>query len=322
LTLSYPRFDRLGERTQPAFALEKRAAVDWDSRAILPFVAHQYPAARAARIASEGLRAELALRHSTASPSGIETFLNCPFQFFGRYTLRLKSAPLEPGERLDALVQGTIVHEVLSRIASRGHLSVEQLFDEVYERLCRERNVPPGYLAEVERLKMLRDLRSFEKDFKPAPGGQPHLEQRVEFGVGDNLQVRARIDRYDIFPEGTVAAYDYKYSKAANVIKRQDAEQYVQGGLYLLGLQQTLQLTPRSFHYVALRDSAKVSGWEDPASLREMMQRAGELTLEVIHRIRDGEIAVAPTDRDRCQYCDFQSACRIRTQTQLVQVAT
>jgi len=322
LNLSYPRGDRQGERTLPAFALGDLPVSKSDGQEILPYVEHQYAAARGASIRDPQLLQQLGARHASASPSGIETFLNCPFQFFGRYTLKLKDAPLEPAERLDSLVQGTIVHEVLFRLAGRGHRPMEELFDEVYERLCRERNIPPGYLAEVERLKMLRDLRTFERDFKPAPGGQPHLEQRVEFNCGDDLQIRARIDRYDVFPEGTVAAYDYKYSKAANVTKRQDSEQYVQGGLYLLGLEQTLQLRPRSFHYVALRDAAKISGWDDPESLREMMQQAGKLTRAVIGRIREGEIAVTPVDRDRCQYCDFQTACRIRTQTPLVQVAT
>ena len=321
LHLSYPRFDRQGERTLPAFALEGERVTNGDSQAVLPYADHQYEAARAGRIADDRLRRELAIRHTGASPSGIETFLQCPFQFFGRYTLRLKAAPLEPGERLDALLQGTIVHEVLYRLADRGHRPLDELFDEVYERICRERNIPPGYLAEVERLKMLRDLRTFERDFKPAPGGEPYLEQRLEFACSADLQIRARIDRYDVFPEGTVAAYDYKYSKSANVTKRQDSEQYVQGGLYLLGLQKSLGLTPRSFHYVALRDSAKISGWEDPASLREMMQRAEELTQEVITHVRDGEISVRPTDPDKCQYCDFATVCRIRTQTQLVQVA-
>ena len=320
LHLSYPRFDRQGERTLPAFALENITAVDGNSQSILPYVDHRYASARAGRIASDRLRRELSLRHASASPSGIETFLQCPFQFFGRYTLRLKDAPHEPGDRLDALVQGTIVHELLFRLADRGHRPLEELFDEVYDRICRERNIPPGYLAEVERLKMLRDLRTFERDFQPAPGGTPHLEQRLEFAFSANLQIRARIDRYDVFPEGTVAAYDYKYSKSANVTKRQDSEQYVQGGLYLLGLERSLGLQPRSFHYVALRDAAKISGWDDPASLREMMYRAEELTQQVIARVREGEIAVQPTDRDKCQYCDFATVCRIRTQTQLVQV--
>ncbi|MBY0507648.1 MAG: PD-(D/E)XK nuclease family protein [Bryobacteraceae bacterium] len=320
--LSYPRFDRQGERTQPAFALEGLPVVDADSRAILPYVEHRYAAARATRLAAPRLQAALAARHATASPSSLESFLQCPFQFFGRYTLRLKPPPAEPGERLDALAQGTIIHEVLHRLAARGPQSFDELFDQVYERICEERNIPPGYLAEIERLKMLRDLHSFEREFRPATGGKPHLEQRLEFPLAGDLQIRARIDRYDVFPEGTVAAYDYKYSKAANVTKRQDSEQYVQGGLYLLGLQRTLGLAPRSFHYVALRDSAKISGWDDPASLREMMRRAEELTQEVIARIRDGEIAVRPVDRNNCQYCDFESACRIRTETQLVQVAT
>ncbi len=322
LHLSYPRFDRLGERTLPAFALEKLRATEWDSRAILPFVDHQYNAARASRMVDERLRMELATRHSAASPSGIETFLKCPFQFFGRYTLRLATAPPEPGERLDALVQGNIVHELLARLSNRGSRTMEELFDEVYERICRERNIPPGYLSEVERLKMLRHLRTFEHDFKPAPGGEPHLEERLAFACGSDLQIKARIDRYDVFPEGTVAAYDYKYSTAANVSKRQDSEQYVQGGLYLLGLEELYQLRPRSFHYIALRDSAKKTGWEDQASLREMIHRARTLTREVIGRVRDGEIAVAPLDRELCKYCDFETACRVRTQRALVQVAT
>ena len=322
LNLSYPRFDRAGERTLPAFALAGWPVIDWDSQAILPFVDHRYAPARASRIVDERLREELALRHGSASPSGIESFLHCPFQFFARYTLKLKDAPREPSERLDALVQGSIVHDLLARLAGRGHCPMEELFDEVYERVCRERNIPPGYQAEVERLKMLRDLRTFERDFKPAPGGVPHLEERLEFPCGPGLQIKARIDRYDVFPEGTVAAYDYKYSKAANVTKRQDSEQYVQGGLYLLGLERVHHLVPRSFHYVALRDSARISGWDDPASLGEMMHRAAGLTKEVIGRVRDGEIAVAPADRDLCQYCDFETACRIRTQDQLAQVAT
>ena len=114
----------------------------------------------------------------------------------------------------------------------------------------------------------------------------------------------------------------FAISTAANVSKRQDSEQYVQGGLYLLGLEEMYQLRPRSFHYIALRDSAKPTGWDDPATLREMMQRAKELTREVILRVRDGEISVAPLDRELCKYCDFEMACRIRTQGALVQVAT
>ena len=52
------------------------------------------------------------------------------------------------------------------------------------------------------------------------------------------------------------------------------------------------------------------------------MQRAGELTREVMGRVRDGEISVAPLDRELCKYCDFEMACRVRTQGALVQVAT
>jgi RecB family exonuclease len=49
------------------------------------------------------------------SPSRIESFLQCPFQFFGRHTLGLAAAPPNPKERLDPLVQGNIVHEVVAR---------------------------------------------------------------------------------------------------------------------------------------------------------------------------------------------------------------
>jgi hypothetical protein len=52
-------------------------------------------------IASPDLLEHLALRHQSFGPRSLESYLQCPFQFFGRYTLHLHPAPLRPEKRLD-----------------------------------------------------------------------------------------------------------------------------------------------------------------------------------------------------------------------------
>ena len=63
-----------------------------------------------------GVRSTEYLKERTAriSPTALETFLQCPFQYFAGRLLRLKGSPGRPGERLDFLTQGGIVHEVLA----------------------------------------------------------------------------------------------------------------------------------------------------------------------------------------------------------------
>ena len=69
-------------------------------------------------IYEEGLRDFLKARYASISVTSLESFLQCPFQFFAQSTLRLREVPLAPQDRLDHKMQGTVAHAALQRVYS------------------------------------------------------------------------------------------------------------------------------------------------------------------------------------------------------------
>ena len=100
LTLSYPQCDARGQHNLPSVYLDGVAAVRSDWQSVLPQPGRQRSAARPpAIISSADLLEVLAQRHQSFGPRSLETYLQCPFQFFGRDTLHLHPAPARPEKR-------------------------------------------------------------------------------------------------------------------------------------------------------------------------------------------------------------------------------
>lgn len=310
---SYPRFDRKGESTLPSFFLEGIPPTGEASPTRIAPRPSRAPEERA--VLKQLTRVEaVQARHRHWGPARLESFLQCPYQFFGRYTMKLEGVPPEPEDRLDKLTQGSLVHEVLAFWQRDPSQPVDSIFERLFARACREKNTRPGYLLEMHRLEMLRHVREFTKRFAVPPGWRPECEVSVRFPLANGVEIRGRMDRVDVSPEGEAAVYDFKYSGGEAVRRKvRDHDDYplVQGGLYLTGLAQTRGLQPKSFHYVALRDEAKVHGWSEPGEVRALMEKARELTLDAVARIREGEIGLAPRDKELCTYCELRDACRV-----------
>ena len=116
LILSYPQLNAKGEANLPSFFLHHaRPFVEDRAADVRPQPDRERALEPMPFIATEEARRELLARHSRFAPTHIETYLQCPFQFFAQRTLKLRGAPEEPWERLNALVQGSIVHRVLER---------------------------------------------------------------------------------------------------------------------------------------------------------------------------------------------------------------
>src|SRR6185369_5227967 len=113
-TLSYPEFDARGERNLQSIYLEDLFQPAEDSVAVRPVPRAPSTVRTAAAIAAPDLLDYLRRRTASLSPTALETFLQCPFQYFAARLMRLKTAPLRPEKRLSFLEQGNIVHEVLS----------------------------------------------------------------------------------------------------------------------------------------------------------------------------------------------------------------
>ena len=154
--LSYPRFNEQGEDTLPSFFIDGSFASDR--------IAGR--SCRAYSPESKGRpedRRHVEYSPKTLSPTGIESFLQCPFQFFASKTLRLRRRPPQPRDRLDLLLQGSILHRALAEW-TRAPLLGSAILDEIFEEECARVRVPEGYRTEAVRLELMRHFRGFLDD--------------------------------------------------------------------------------------------------------------------------------------------------------------
>ena len=320
VTLSYPEFDSRGERNLPSIYLEDLLQPPVDSLPVRP-APRSLPEPRSApRIAAQIAAGDLLdfLRRKTArlSPSGLETFLQCPFQYFTQRLMRLKTAPPRPEERLSFLEQGNIVHEVLAEWWHDPQ-NVAPLFERIFARRLEEAHIPNGYHTERLRNAMLDDLKRFTSlDAWPRAGFQSQTEIPFAFPLAEGLEIAGRIDRLDVAPDGRAFVLDYKYSAAQRVKDKLKNENLMQAPLYLMAAER-LNFRPAGMFYVGVKGSIEYAGWSGDRMMDSLplpenwLQTTRDRTLEIVDEIRRGRVAILPADRDGCRFCDAKDICRI-----------
>ena len=330
-TLTYPEFDSRGDRSLPSIFLDDLHLPPVDAPSVRPQPRWQpTPRPRVARIAVETAPALLDyLRTKTArlTPSGLESYLQCAFQYFGNRMLRLKTAPDRPEDRLSFLEQGNIVHEVLA--AGYAHPDTfERLFEEVFERTREELNIPNGYHTERLRNAMREDLLTFAANTEwPRAQFQSRTEEKFAFELvarahglrtpDDAVEISGRIDRLDTAADGRAYVIDYKYSAAPGIKDRVKDESLLQGPLYMMAAERHFGVKPDGVFYVGLKAGVKYDGWSRTGLLKSLpipenwLEIAERRTLRAMHEIRAGRVEVAPANPAKCRYCDCRDICRV-----------
>ncbi len=320
--LSYPLYDDKGAHVLRSFFLEE-AGTPAPNR-VRPRPEAPRPETSPSRIADPVLLAAIEGQHHTLSPSGVEKFLQCPFQFFGANTLKLKPRPAAPRDRLNVLLQGSIVHRVLRELTEKPLLGFEW-FEVVFEEECRRARVLPGYRTEAVRIQMRRELERLMQDDSFPAGWTRRAEQAFVMTVDERLAIRGRMDRLETNAANRAVVIDYKYSKQSKkTVREHNDGTRVQAGLYLLAAEKALGHEPAGMFYVGLRGEIEWHGWHIPLPgfenlgesvrpevLREMMDEALRRTVETRDAVARGEIAPHPADTAKCQWCDFADICRI-----------
>ena len=274
-------------------------------------------AAPASVIHSADLLRVIAQTQAEVRPTALESYLQCPFQFFGRHTLRLKGAPLRPEERLDFLTRGKIVHGVIAAwLVACG--SIDEIFDRIFRETAQSERIPASYKTELLRSEMLTDLHRFaQKECWPA-NYHSEVEISCNFELAGGLGIRARIDRLLKAPDGRGFVIDYKYSKTSkDKVANPDL---LQGPLYWLAAERAFGLQPAGMYYCSLRDGLEYAGWgEQPEWLagtaiqpfsHEWLESAIERSVDASRQIVTGRIMPCPSDLSKCRLCDFKDVCR------------
>ena len=311
VTLSYPGSDARGERNLRSVYLENWLIEEQKSRLVAP----RQPGVAAAA-PREGIRAPrlleiLGQRTARVSPTALETYLQCPFQYFGSRLLRLKTAPLRPEKRLDFLTQGNIVHEVLARWFADPR-EVAPLFEEVFARVREEKKILAGYQTERVRNGMLDDLLAFTRSERWPPGRfESRMEEKFEFALDDSLTIAGKIDRLDVAADGSAYVVDYKYSNAQNTKKRLDDPNLLQAPLYLMAVEKSFGLRAAGMYYLGLKGGIEPAGREVAGLPPNWLEDSRVRTLQIVESIRHGHLGVSPSNPDKCRFCDCADVCRI-----------
>jgi hypothetical protein len=332
--LSLARFNEKGEDSLVSgFA----ARIDFEPvpTRVRPRPSRTVPTPTTVAIRQDASLAQLAQAHKRLAATSIESFLQCPFQFFANRTLRLNPRPAAPRDRLDARLQGSILHRALAELI-RTPLFGGLVLDEAFADECRRANIPMTYRAEAVRLELARHFEAFAADRQVTLDWDKRVEEKFSFAMNPLLTITGRIDRLDIGPRGQALVIDYKYS-ARNKIREFVSENadgnLVQGGLYMAAAKRALHLEPAGMLYCGLRKDVVWGGWHapieglervgesrTPAALNELIDAAIAKASNVFESIASGEIVARPADKDKCLWCDFRDICRVET-ARLVKIA-
>jgi ATP-dependent helicase/DNAse subunit B len=312
VTLSYPENDARGERNLRSGYLDDWTIEERESRLVRPRPRQSHDLrAPPAGIRAPRLLAFLGQRTARVSPTSLESYLQCPFQYFGSRLLRLEPAPSRPEERLDFLTQGNIVHDVLAQWYSHPR-DIVALFEEVFARTIEKKQIPAGYHTERLRNAMLDDLIAFTRaDRFPAGEFRSRMEEKFEFALNDSLAIAGKIDRLDVAADNTAYVVDYKYSNAQNTKNRRDNENLLQAPLYLMAVEKFFGLKAAGMYYIGLKGGVEPAGWEAAELDPDWLDQSRARTLAIVEQIRAGRIEVAPSDREKCRFCDCADVCRI-----------
>jgi ATP-dependent helicase/DNAse subunit B len=325
VVLTYPQCDSRGQRTLPSLYLDGRASMRVeDARAASPQPRSRRAGRPPVEIRAPGLLARLTEKTARLSPTSLETYLQCPFEYFAGRTLHLQGAPKRPDERLDFPTQGNIVHEVLKEWWPRRPSPIAPVFERVFERYREKRRIRPGYHTERLRNSMLEDLQAFAADTAWPPGLTSRMEEGFTFALETpegvpGIEITGKIDRLDTAPDGRAYVIDYKYSATAGIESKLDNERLLQAQLYGMAAERSFGARLAGMFYVGLKREVVYVGWSADGLLdkapfpEDWFERARERTLAVVEQIRAGRMQPDPADTDHCEHCDFRDACRVET---------
>ena len=261
------------------------------------------------------------------SVTGVETYLQCPFQYFASRVLGLQEeAEDEPGlpAREAGLFLHGVLHDCFAEWERLGHTTVRaehlprarKVFGDVAERALQA--LPPADRA-IERVrlfgsavatgvleKMLRvEVEAFGDVARRAL--EHDIDQSVALpfdGRTRAVHLRGRVDRIDWTTDGRIRVVDYKTGRRPS--------QPLQPGVYAHAVVQQERAKGR---HVGIAPSGFIAFREDAPWVQSVAGEKGadaqaESFVAAVEQIEMGMFPVRPLNEFRCQFCDYAGVCR------------
>ena len=276
------------------------------------------------------------------SPSQLESYVWCPFQFLMRYVLRLNPVLDYDDLADDHTGRGDRVHKTLELIERLHADQGGDRLDHARAALRSMKGVEPALASETDpgrtRIEDERLERTVARyldqatEYDRVQGGRPLIAKKLEvvFGgeegsdslpaltIGDGpgrVRIRGQIDRVDVFQNGDgpfLRVIDYKsgVGQSAKDVAEAVALQLV---LYAMVVEAHLPeaagATDHGVGYWELRTKGyRDVKQPDPGALREKVQARVE---EAVGGVRSGVFVILPIKDECSRHCDYATVCRI-----------
>jgi len=163
------------------------------------------------------------------SYSQIETFETCPMHYKLRYIYKVPT-PASASQSF-----GTSIHSTLKEFFEKmkeGTKSTDKFIIDLLEKNW----VNQGYKNKVHETEFFKKGKLYLQGFLKAgfdPKNLPEvLEQPFILPLGNNLKIGGRMDRVDVFPDGSIEIIDYK--TGATIPTQKDVDKNLQLSFYAL----------------------------------------------------------------------------------------
>jgi len=296
-------------------------------------------------LAAPDLSAELEARYGAGhgwSLSRLNRYGLCPYSFFAAEVLGLEAVP-DPQAGLDALVRGSLVHELLERLFRAGGdrnltltttdltawlAALQEVAPETLDRAPATYGFLSGPLWRREREELVRLVAALVRwecqqngensRFRPhaqelrfgLPGGLPALI--LEGNDNRTLRLRGVIDRLDADANGNLRVIDYKSGTGKFSVPDILAGRALQTALYALAAERLIdgaRVVESYFLLVPIRETT--GRLETPAGAEpdERIREAAAAALRSAAAVCAGWFPLA-RDLKGCRYCDAAALCR------------
>jgi ATP-dependent helicase/DNAse subunit B len=312
LTLSYPEFQLDGKPALRAFNLDTLGMTPVRGRPLRVAAASPTTPSAAYALQDEEVLNGIRKANATFWPTALEDFLQCPFRFFARRTLRLRDRPKGPSQRLTPAVTGTVMHDSIAAW-HKGGGNLLAIVEREWRRALAENRIPDSWRTDTQWLLLERSARFYAVKGAAEPGWSIETEVPLSLNLGE-FRFEGRADRVDRDNAGQARVLEFKFVGASGLRKRKEklaGGLAVQAPLYALALE-TAGERIESYSIVGLRGDTEIFAYDEPEEIRQGIELAKERAVSAAFGITQGEIRVMPADEDLCDSCPYQDACRKR----------
>jgi RecB family exonuclease len=273
------------------------------------------------------------------SPSALEAFYKCPFTYYARQTLGLRTFP-EIDLDVDRRSTGEALHFLFENILNRG---LEHWDEKELSRLLEEvKSTHFTGVVEIlwssqkkKMIKLCQRFIQYEIDWRKRHSGLKQTRTEVNWqGQFQNVNFRGRIDRVDISDKQEMVVLDYKLSGS----QLKGAHQWIENGslqmlfyIYALehGWAEGLEGEVVAAFYFVVKNFSRETGFEldheipnffentkkrnqklSDEKKKLLIQSFEETVKSLTDRLKDGQINPVPSDENTCVTCEWRRLCR------------